>query len=150
MTRTFSLHSVTCLLGSALIVGCAGVATNSKEPLTAKEQFFASNVKPILELNCLRCHNGATLPGLIDLSDKSTAFKPLKGSEPAIIPGNPDGSKLVTAISRKGTHRKMMPQLPISLTDDQIGVLREWIEDGAAWPSGKAGALKSVANPENP
>jgi hypothetical protein len=38
----------------------------------------------------------------------------------------------------------------MTLTEDQIGDLSEWIEDGAYWPKGDAGQLHPVFNPENP
>jgi hypothetical protein len=47
-------------------------------------------------------------------------------------------------VQRGGTHPKMMPRKEISLTEDQIGMLREWIEDGAYWPEGEKGTLKAV------
>jgi hypothetical protein len=43
-----------------------------------------------------------------------------------------------------------MPRADISLTDDQIGVLREWIEDGAFWPDGERGTLRAQSSPEKP
>ena len=138
-----------CLFGTALVVGCAGTRQKAAK-LSTKEAFFVENVKPVLERNCLRCHNGTTLPGKLNLTDASTALTGKKGGMPYIVPGQPDDSRLILAISRKGTHRLMMPQLPISLTDDQIGTLREWIEDGAVWPTGEAGHLKTASNPENP
>ena len=151
MTRTSFRHWAAGILAAAIVVSCAGTKADSVTPtLTAKETFFVENVKPILQMNCLRCHNGKTLPGKLNLTSKDLAFQPQKGGKAFIVPGKPDESKLVTAVSRKGTHRKMMPQLPVSLTDDQIGVLREWIEDGAAWPAGKPGSLAPTVNPENP
>lgn len=116
----------------------------SATPLTEKERFFVTEVKPLLERNCLRCHNGTAIPGKLDLRSKN------KVKDGYIRPGRPGESLLVTAVSRKGTHPLLMPQLPVSLTDDQIGVLREWIEDGAVWPSGPEGTLRAVRNPENP
>jgi hypothetical protein len=113
-------------------------------PLTEKEQFFVAEVKPILQRNCLRCHDGTVLPGKLDLRNRELVDSQF------IRPGHPDASLLVTAVSRKGTHPMLMPQLPLSLTDDQIGVLREWITDGAVWPSGPEGTLRTVKNPESP
>ncbi len=137
-----------CLAAVAVqgpLVSCSLWKSGSEHArLTENERYFVTEVKPVLERNCLRCHNGATLPGKLDLRNKDTV-------KPGFIhPGDPDKSLLVSAISRKGTHPLLMPKLTMSLTDDQIGVLREWIEDGAAWPSGQEGSLHAVANPENP
>lgn len=134
-----------CLAAVAVqgpLVSCSLWKSNPKPaPLTENERFFVTEVKPVLQRQCLRCHNGTTLPGKLDLRSRDTV-------QPGFIhPGRPDDSLIVTAVSRRSTHPRMMPQCPVSLTDDQIGILREWIEDGAAWP---AGTLKAVPNPENP
>jgi len=62
-----------------------------------------------------------------------------------IVPGKVEASYLLRAIARNGTHPKLMPRADISLTDDQIGVLTEWIEDGAFWPAGTAGQLEPIS-----
>lgn len=67
-----------------------------------------------------------------------------------IVPGAPDRSRLILAVERGGSHPKMMPRTAVSLTDDQIGMLREWIEDGAFWPTGKQGVLRAQRSGENP
>ena len=139
--------AVLCLAAVSVqgpLVSCSLFRSGGAQSLTEKEQFFVSEVKPILERNCLRCHNGTVLPGKLDLRRRDLV------APGCLKPGQPEASLLVTAVSRKGTHPMLMPQLPVSLTDDQIGVLREWIEDGAVWPTGAAGTLKAVANPENP
>lgn len=126
-------------------------ASGSTAPLTEKERFFVTEVKPLFEQQCLRCHNGTTLPDKLNLTSGEAALKGRLRGQRYITPGRPDQSLIVAAVSHKGTHRPLMPNLvPLTLTDDQIGVLREWIEDGAVWPAGPAGQLKAVANPENP
>ena len=151
MKCTIFRASLAGLLAANLIAGCASKAEQSPaNPGTTNEAFFLESVKPILERSCLRCHNGTTSPGRLNLTSKAAAFQIQKDGKSFILPGKPNESLLVTAVSRKGTHAKMMPQLPVSLTDDQIGILREWITDGAAWPAGKKGNLHPVANPENP
>ena len=112
------------------------------------ERFFVREVKPVLERNCVRCHNGIAFPGKMNLATRDTALAGKRGGRPYILPGSPDGSLIITAISRPGTHAKLMPRQEISLTSDQIAVLREWITDGAAWPQGEPGTLRPTANPE--
>lgn len=142
------IFAVVCLAAVTVqgpLVSCSLFKSDgAANSLSEKERFFVTEVKPVLERNCLRCHNGTALPGKLDLRSSDTI------TPGYIRPGKPDASLLVTAVSRKGTHPKLMPQLPLSLTDDQIGVLREWIEDGAAWPLGPEGQLKPVVNPESP
>ena len=151
MTHTFPFRWAAGLLGMAIVAGCAGLGGGSSPAaLTAEERYFVENVKPVLQKNCLRCHNGTTLPGKLNLTSRDTAFLLQKNGRPYLSPRHPETSLLVAAVSRKGLHRLGMPRLQISLTDDQIGAIREWIEDGAVWPGGEAGHLQAVHNPENP
>ncbi len=136
------------LMTAALILA----ACESPKSHPTQERYFTAHVKPVLEANCLRCHNGPAAPAGLDLSNGERLLKlgsPRTG-RPFVIPGDPDCSLIVAAISRKGTHPKVMPRLEVSLTDDQIGALSEWIEDGAYWPEGKAGHLHHEFNQENP
>jgi len=118
---------------------------------SAKEQYFLTQVKPVLQQNCVKCHNGSLLPPpALNLTTKSTAFKRSATGRHYLLPRDPDGSLLISAVQRGGTHPKMMPRAVVSLTEDQIGMLREWIEDGAYWPEDAGGTLRPQKNPENP
>jgi hypothetical protein len=87
----------------------------------------------------------------MDLRSRALAFASARpDGRPFIIPGQPDRSLIITAVSRQGTHPKLMPRQPVSLTDMEIGVLRDWISTGAEWPSGPDGELHAKPNPENP
>lgn len=127
-----------------ILAGCVTSTGGSTE-----ERYFAREVKPVLQQHCLRCHNGVQPPPALNLTSKETAFRNGRGGKHFIVPGKPDSSLLITAIQRGGTHSKMMPRADISLTDDQVGALREWIEDGAFWPEGAAGELRHESTGEN-
>lgn len=128
------------------------LASCSLQPITSskEEQYFLAEVKPVLQQQCLRCHNGTMPIPVLNLTSKSTAFKRGAKGLRFIVPGDPDHSLLVSAIQRGGTHPKKMPHADISLTDDQIGMLREWITDGAFWPEGERGHLRPEKSGENP
>ncbi len=129
-----------------IAASCSTIPNHSN----VKEQYFLTEVKPVLQQNCLRCHNGTMPSPALNLTSKDDAFKRNSRGQNYILPGRPDQSLLVTAVQRSGAHLKLMPRTDISLTDDQIGMLREWIEDGAFWPTDKNGILKPQSNPENP
>ena len=151
--KTFGLFCLAAVAVQGPLISCSlwKPAAASAAPLTEKERFFVAEVRPVLERQCLRCHNGTTLPGKFNLSSGETALEGRLRGQRYITPGHPEQSLMITAVSHKGTHRPLMPNLvPLTLTEDSIGVLREWIEDGAVWPTGSAGQLKAVANPENP
>lgn len=115
-----------------------------------REHYFLTEVKPVLQQHCLACHNGAMPSPALNLASRATAFQRSKTGRDYILPGDPDCSLLISAVQRGGTHPKMMPRTDVSLTDDQIGMLREWIEDGAYWPAGSTGTLRPQPSMENP
>jgi hypothetical protein len=135
------------LLPVALVVTACSLPVVSK---SEREHYFLTEVKPVLEQHCLRCHNGALPPPSLNLTSKAVAFTRSASGRDYILPEDPDCSLLISAVQRGGTHPKMMPRTDVSLTGDQIGMLREWIEDGAYWPEGEKGRLKAVKSRENP
>lgn len=115
-----------------------------------REHYFLTEVKPVLQQHCLRCHNGALPPPALNLSSRAVAFTRSASGRDYILPEDPDCSLLISAVQRGGTHPQMMPRTDVSLTDDQMGMLREWIEDGAYWPEGEKGVLRAQKSRENP
>ncbi len=91
--------------------------------------FFESEVRPVFEKNCLVCHNEQLRSsGLSVLSREALVKGGNRG--PAIVPGNPSGSVLVNAVQYAGG-LKMPPTGKLS--DENIGVLTKWVEQGAPW-----------------
>jgi len=100
--------------------------------LTAvKRVDFVKEIKPILELNCVSCHREGQAKGDLRLDIKSEAIKP--GS---IVPGDAQKSPVYTTTILPADHDDLMPPsnkggpLPKAVTD----LIREWINQGAAWP----------------
>src|SRR5262245_41798378 len=91
-------------------------------------------VRPVLVKNCFSCHTSSRMGGL-EMSGRD-AF--LKGGKtgPAIVPGDPEKSLLVQAVSRTHERLKMPPQG--QLAESEIADLRTWIKDGAIWPESPA------------
>jgi mono/diheme cytochrome c family protein len=85
---------------------------------------YESDVRPILEANCFRCH-GEKHKADLDLRTRAGA---LKGGEsgPAIVPGKANESRLLEFVAEG----KMPPKGP-RLSADHVAVIRRWIEAGA-------------------
>ncbi|MCC6366456.1 MAG: hypothetical protein IT165_23295 [Bryobacterales bacterium] len=97
-------------------------------------QYFEKKVAPILARRCLSCHNNEMKDGGISFLDRDSVLK--GGSHgPAIVPGKPEQSYLLRAISHK-EDVKMPPGIP--LPHKEVKTLTEWIRRGAVW--GKIGA----------
>lgn len=102
---------------------------------------FASHVKPVLEQRCTMCHNRSSLKGHMSLENRSEAMR--SGALGAyIVPGHPERSLLVTNVE---SHHQAnaMPVVGTRLTADEVLILSKWIREGASWPSGAAGTLKT-------
>ncbi len=98
----------------------------------ADETFFRERVAPILELHCVRCHEGEKPKGGLSLV---SAERFAKGGEsgPIVVPGKPDESSLVDYISGDAPE---MPKDGKPLSTGEVAAIRQWIQDGAVWPAG--------------
>ena len=84
----------------------------------------------ILNQNCASCHGASQQLSGYDLRTREGAVKGgLRGA--AIVPGNADSSALFRRLT--GAEKPVMP-LGGKLKDDDVAVIRKWIEDGAKWP----------------
>ncbi len=96
---------------------------------------YATDIKPIFEKSCLKCHGPEKQKSKLRL-DSLTAT--LKGGEngPDIIPGKSAESTLVHNIAHIGDEDDYMPppdnkdKIP-PLNKEQIGLIRAWIDQGA-------------------
>jgi len=83
---------------------------------------FVREVKPILELRCVRCHNSETAMKHLRLDRKDRAML-------VIVPKKPEDSRLFLA-AQSGYMPPGGPKLPAS----EMEILRKWIAEGARWP----------------
>jgi mono/diheme cytochrome c family protein len=102
---------------------------------------FATEIRPLLETNCLACHQSEVLMGGFNIQSRDDAFGAAdRGAR--IVPGNPDASLVYTMTAvRHGKQNETMPADGILLTEEQRALLRRWIEEGADWPTGEEGTL---------
>lgn len=103
---------------------------------------FDKEVKPILELWCVKCHGAEKPKGGLRLDTKAGT---LAGGEKgtALVPGQPDKSPIYTTTVLAADHDDVMPpakegKFPAAFA----GVLKTWVEQGASWPDGAP--LKAV------
>lgn len=88
---------------------------------------FAQDVRPILASNCFLCHgpdpSSRKADLRLDLHDAAMRV---------VVPGNPDASELIRRVTAHGEDH-MPPDERKSLTDEEVDVLRQWIEHGVQW-----------------
>src|SRR5205085_751585 len=119
------------------LIGCS--LTFLSTQLDAAPPVFESDIAPILEQRCVRCHHGDSAKGELSLDVRDKA---LAGGEsgPAIVPGKPDESLLLDMISGD---KPDMPKQGPPLKPEQVELIKQWIASGAAWPDGRALVEKS-------
>ena len=94
---------------------------------------FQRDIYPILEQNCVACHNVAINEGKLVLEEVKDILKGGKRGA-TVVPKQPDKSLLFRVASR--AVKPHMPPLPNSqdakaLTPRELGILRQWIVEGA-------------------
>src|SRR3954452_15204351 len=116
-----------CLL--ALLLPCF-LVTASVLPAQQAAASEPAAIQQILKPNCQPCHNEANKSsGLAVTSREAILAGGNRGA--AIKPGNPAESLLVRAIEQSG-ELKMPPGR--KLQPHEIAAIRNWIEQGSAWP----------------
>jgi hypothetical protein len=94
---------------------------------------FVTEVQPLLRDTCFDCHSSGNEEGSLNLGIRQ---RTLEGGEhgAVLVPGNSADSRLVHLIAGLEPER-MMPPEGERLTNEQIGMIRAWIDQGAAWPA---------------
>jgi hypothetical protein len=109
----------------------------AKLPPAANKQnvTFDSDIKPLFEQSCVKCHGGDRPKGKLSLETLAGA---LKGSEhgKVLVPGKSAESILVHNVAQVGDPDNFMPppgnKAKIArLTAEQVGLVRAWIDQGA-------------------
>jgi hypothetical protein len=95
---------------------------------------FARDVQPILKSRCLSCHNLEKREGGLSVASRADLLKG-GASGPALVPGSSRQSLLVQRVT--GFSAPVMPFASEPLTEAQIQTLRDWVDQGAAWPPEK-------------
>lgn len=100
---------------------------------SAEIDFFRSQVEPLLQEKCLGCHShdAGSMEGGLTLDSKS-GWETGGDSGPAILPGKPNQSLLLTAVSYSDPDLQMPPDEKLS--EAQLEVLVQWIRRGATDP----------------
>ena len=104
---------------------------------------FVKDVQPILEFQCVRCHNPKSTA--VEKGDTSvlldTKEKAVRGK--TITPGDAAKSKAYTTTVASDDDEKLMPPLEEikkgssrRLSKEESETLKAWINEGAKWPDG--------------
>lgn len=127
MHRTLPYRLLRQVFHRALLTLCIAIS------YTTAAVDFEHDVAPILEHNCLGCHQPNILKGDFSLATRADMLTSGK-----VVPGKPEKSRLLRAITpgRNGGPPEM-PEDGEPLSAEEVDVLRAWIAEGAPWPEGR-------------
>jgi hypothetical protein len=97
---------------------------------------YNRDIRPILSENCFPCHgaDSAARKANLRLDRLDDAILPRKDSQPAIVPGKPQESAVVSRITATDPDDIMPPTKTHKvLTADQKELLKQWIAGGAKY-----------------
>ncbi len=112
------------MLAYAVLVLLGSVAAYGQIPASAPISFRTA-IAPILEAQCLGCHNASKLGGGLSMASRDAVVRK------TVVPGRPESSSFYL-LTAAGAMPPGGPKLPA----EQIENLRRWIATGAEWPSG--------------
>lgn len=93
---------------------------------------FATEVQPILNRHCITCHGGVKKSGDISFLFKEEALAIGKSGAAAIVQGNAKASELFRRLTHHDPELRMPYDKP-PLSEDEIDLLKRWINEGAVW-----------------
>lgn len=93
---------------------------------------FIRQIRPLFQERCHKCHGPDKQESGLRLDKRQEA---LAGGEtgPAIVPGDSANGLLLKFVQSEDAEQVMPPQGD-RLTEEQIKLLKMWIEEGAEWP----------------
>ena len=146
--RSHGLSVVLCLAAAAFAFAQEVVDVSALPAPVNRKIDFIADIQPLFAKHCLSCHGPQKQKSDYRFDQKSSA---LTGGSigGAIVAGKSSESKLIHYVA--GIDKAMtMPPRKKALTDDEIAILRAWIDQGATWPEsadvkGEAPPLWSLA-----
>jgi cytochrome c553 len=121
-------------LTAAVLLAVAGAPPLGAAEPAGTPEFFEKKVRPVLIEHCLKCHGdmkGKEPKGGLRLDSREAAI--MGGDNGlALVPGDPDKSRLVEAVRYRNADLQMPPKG--KLPDAVVADLAAWVKAGAVWP----------------
>ena len=128
---TNKIAKILLILGSILWFGGRNAGASMEQ---TTDEFFEKNVRPVFALKCQMCHNAKAPKAGLDLSS-AEGFEKGGDNGPIVNREKLEESKLLKVIGYDDKLR--MPPMG-KLKDEEIGLITQWVKDGARWPATKS------------
>jgi hypothetical protein len=112
-----------------LLLSLPALATPPMTP--QNNEFFEQQVRPLLAQRCYACHAGLQPKGGLSLESRA-GWQRGSMSGAVVVPGDPDGSRLIKAVR----HAPGVPSMPpgTQLSRHEVATLTRWVKLGAPDP----------------
>jgi hypothetical protein len=120
-----------------------------RTPKNGQKIDFVRQIKPLLERSCVACHSGEKPRSRFRIDGRDAILKGGASGAAAIVPGHSEKSALIAYLSGMAPDSEM-PSRAVrdrfpALSPDEVALVRAWVDQGAAWPTGV-----SLASPQFP
>ena len=127
------------VLGAYPISTVADAPADANKPIAiemppAEQQIdFAADILPMLQRNCLACHNASTAEADVVL-ETPALLRTVRDGGALVVPGKPEESRLLQVAAHR--NEPFMPPADndvaaVALKPAELGLLQRWIEQGA-------------------
>lgn len=130
-------------LSPILTLALIGLSSCSPSSESSGKVDFVADIKPLIQTQCVRCHNDETIMGGLNLMTEAST---LRGSSrgPVLIPGDPEKSLFFRVTQLPAEQDHAMPATGPKLTEEEKQLIHQWIAQGAEWPDGPEGTMQPV------
>lgn len=132
--RVHSRSPAALVVGGALLPALIAFSGGLPAPVVEAQAKvdFATQIEPILKEHCYECHGPEKGRGKLRMHTRELAMK--GGSTgPLYVPGKSGESYMVTRLLG-GDDEDQMPLDKDPLKDEQIDLIKRWIDEGGEWP----------------
>ena len=137
MTKFIKVTAVAFISTLGLTVAAQAQDAGTLPPASMKKDVtYASDIKPIFDASCVKCHSGDKPKARLKLDTLDAVIKGGKDG-PILKSGDSANSFVVKSVAHlTADHDSWMPPLNNKpgikpLTPEQIGLIRAWIDQGA-------------------
>lgn len=109
-----------------------------------QNEFFEKSVRPLLLKHCVECHGAKKQESGLRF-DNGAFIKNQDDIDDVVVPGKADASRLYQVLLYSEDDIQMPPEEKMS--DQEINVIKHWLESGAYWPEQEMKPQKKLGGP---
>lgn len=135
MTKYILFATISVAFCFAVLAPLSALEPEPKLPPASSQVVdFHRDIAPILRGSCIKCHSGEQAKGKLRMETRELLLKGGESGE-VVVSGKSGESELIRLVAGLEKERVMPAQGP-RLKDEQIGLLRAWIDQGLKWDAG--------------